>query len=165
MPDLTLLHNPNCSTSVHAFDALTNAGHDFKVRKYLLEIVHGTRMHDDIQLGGSPRASIALFRTAQALAAVNASNRQASRRWVGFIVISRGIVGCVRRSGASWGRVGKAAMPRLVQSDQERRPGEAGRVLALQLAHRGLGPVGQRLLRKVRHLSPTRPASFRCVAV
>lgn len=43
---------------------------DDKVRKYVLEIVHGTRMHDDIQLGGSPRASIALFRTAQAVAAI-----------------------------------------------------------------------------------------------
>ena len=41
-----------------------------KVKRYLLEIVHGTRMHDDIQLGGSPRASIALFRTAQAYAAL-----------------------------------------------------------------------------------------------
>src|SRR4051794_36900728 len=47
---------------------------DDKVRRYLLEIVHGTRMHDDIQLGGSPRASIALFRTAQALAAINSRN-------------------------------------------------------------------------------------------
>ncbi len=47
---------------------------DDKVRKYLLEIVHGTRMHDDIQLGGSPRASIALFRTAQALAAIQGRN-------------------------------------------------------------------------------------------
>lgn len=44
---------------------------DDKVRKYLLEIVQGTRMHDDISLGGSPRASIALFRTGQALAAIN----------------------------------------------------------------------------------------------
>ena len=35
-PDLTLLHNPNCSTSVHALDALQAAGHDVKVRKYLL---------------------------------------------------------------------------------------------------------------------------------
>jgi MoxR-like ATPase len=43
---------------------------DDKVRRYLLEIVHGTRMHDDIHLGGSPRASIALFRTAQAVAAI-----------------------------------------------------------------------------------------------
>jgi arsenate reductase len=33
---LTLLHNPNCSTSVHALDALTEAGHDVTVRKYLL---------------------------------------------------------------------------------------------------------------------------------
>jgi MoxR-like ATPase len=44
---------------------------DDKVRRYILEIVHGTRMHDDIQLGGSPRASIALFRTSQAIAAIN----------------------------------------------------------------------------------------------
>jgi len=33
---LTLLHNPHCSTSVYAFDALENAGRDFTVRKYLL---------------------------------------------------------------------------------------------------------------------------------
>jgi MoxR-like ATPase len=52
-------------------DAVRDVHVDDKVRKYLLEIVHGTRMHDDIQLGGSPRASIALFRTAQALAAIN----------------------------------------------------------------------------------------------
>src|SRR6516165_9220625 len=47
---------------------------DDKVRKYLLEIVHATREHDDVSLGGSPRASIALFRTAQALAAINGRN-------------------------------------------------------------------------------------------
>lgn len=52
-------------------DAVREVHVDDKVRNYLLEIVHGTRMHDDIQLGGSPRASIALFRTAQALAAIN----------------------------------------------------------------------------------------------
>jgi MoxR-like ATPase len=51
-------------------DAVRDIHVDDKVRRYLLEIVHGTRMHDDIQLGGSPRASIALFRTAQALAAI-----------------------------------------------------------------------------------------------
>lgn len=33
---LTLLHNPHCSTSVHALNALTEAGHDVTVRKYLL---------------------------------------------------------------------------------------------------------------------------------
>lgn len=36
MPTLTLLHNPNCSTSVHALDALEGAGHEVQVRKYLL---------------------------------------------------------------------------------------------------------------------------------
>ena len=44
---------------------------DAKVRRYLMEIVHRTREHDDVALGGSPRASLALFRTSQALAAVN----------------------------------------------------------------------------------------------
>ena len=43
---------------------------DDKVKKYILEIVHASRNHEDIMLGGSPRASIALFRTAQALAAI-----------------------------------------------------------------------------------------------
>ena len=47
---------------------------DDKVRRYILEIVHGTREHEDVLLGGSPRASIALFRTAQALAAIGGRN-------------------------------------------------------------------------------------------
>jgi arsenate reductase len=36
VPALTLLHNPHCSTSVHALDALEAAGHEVTVRKYLL---------------------------------------------------------------------------------------------------------------------------------
>ncbi len=43
---------------------------DPKVRQYLLQIVHDTRGHEDLALGGSPRASIALFRCAQAMAAI-----------------------------------------------------------------------------------------------
>ncbi|HUE70628.1 MAG TPA: MoxR family ATPase [Pirellulaceae bacterium] len=43
---------------------------DDKVRRYLMQIVHDTRQHDDVALGGSPRASIALFRTSQAMAAL-----------------------------------------------------------------------------------------------
>ena len=35
-PTLTLLHNPHCSTSVVALEALQEAGHDVTVRKYLL---------------------------------------------------------------------------------------------------------------------------------
>ena len=52
-------------------DAVREVHVDVKARRYLLESVHGTRLHDDIQLGGSPRASIALFRTVQAMAASN----------------------------------------------------------------------------------------------
>ena len=36
MPTFTLLHNPHCPTSVHALDALTEAGHEVRIRKYLL---------------------------------------------------------------------------------------------------------------------------------
>jgi MoxR-like ATPase len=47
---------------------------DDKVRRYITEIVHASREHEDVSLGGSPRASLALFRTAQALAAVRERN-------------------------------------------------------------------------------------------
>jgi MoxR-like ATPase len=43
---------------------------DDKIRTYILQIVHGSRSHEDVLLGASPRASIALFRTSQALAAI-----------------------------------------------------------------------------------------------
>lgn len=43
---------------------------DPKVRDYVLQLIHATREHDDLALGGSPRASIALYRAAQALAAI-----------------------------------------------------------------------------------------------
>jgi arsenate reductase (glutaredoxin) len=34
---LTLMHNPHCSTSVHALEALEAAGHTVDVRRYLLK--------------------------------------------------------------------------------------------------------------------------------
>jgi hypothetical protein len=34
---------------------------DDKVRRYLMQIVHETRAHDDLSLGASPRAGIALI--------------------------------------------------------------------------------------------------------
>jgi MoxR-like ATPase len=55
-------------------DAIRDVYLDDKVRRYLLEIVQRTREHEDVHLGGSPRASIALFRTAQALAAMAGRN-------------------------------------------------------------------------------------------
>ena len=43
---------------------------DPKVRDYILQLIHHSRDHDDVSLGGSPRASIALYRASQAMAAV-----------------------------------------------------------------------------------------------
>ena len=52
-------------------EAIRSIHVDDKVKRYILEIVHSSRSHEDVLLGGSPRASIALFRTAQALAAIS----------------------------------------------------------------------------------------------
>jgi len=47
---------------------------DDKVRRYITQIVHDTRECDELSLGASPRASIALFRCSQALAAISGRN-------------------------------------------------------------------------------------------
>ncbi|MCE9532962.1 MAG: MoxR family ATPase [Planctomycetes bacterium] len=52
-------------------EALRNIHVDDKLRQYILEIVYSSRDHEDVLLGGSPRASIALYRTSQALAAIS----------------------------------------------------------------------------------------------
>jgi MoxR-like ATPase len=57
-----------------AVEAVRHVYVDAKVRRYILEIIQNTRQNDDVLLGGSPRASIALFRTAQAFAAVSGRN-------------------------------------------------------------------------------------------
>ncbi|MEJ2207682.1 MAG: MoxR family ATPase, partial [Anaerolineae bacterium] len=41
---------------------------DETVRQYVVRLVHATREHRDLALGASPRGSLALFKTAQALA-------------------------------------------------------------------------------------------------
>ncbi len=40
------------------------------VRRYLVELVRATRQHPDVELGASPRGSLALYQTAQARAAL-----------------------------------------------------------------------------------------------
>jgi MoxR-like ATPase len=40
------------------------------VKKYIVDLVNATRSHPDVYLGSSPRGSLALFRTAQARAAM-----------------------------------------------------------------------------------------------
>lgn len=58
------------SEIVQAQVAIRKVHVDPRVRQYLLQIVSETRNHDDLALGGSPRATIALFRCAQAMAAI-----------------------------------------------------------------------------------------------
>jgi MoxR-like ATPase len=43
---------------------------DDTVRDYVVRLIHATRAHSDLALGASPRGSLALFKTAQALAAL-----------------------------------------------------------------------------------------------
>jgi len=40
-----------------------------EIKRYIVDLVEGTRSHDEVYLGASPRGSLALFRTSQALAA------------------------------------------------------------------------------------------------
>jgi len=47
---------------------------DTKISHYITRIVHDTRAQEDLALGASPRASIALYRTAQAIAAIRGRN-------------------------------------------------------------------------------------------
>jgi MoxR-like ATPase len=44
------------------------------VREYMVDVVRATREHDAVELGVSPRGTLALYRTAQALAAVRGRN-------------------------------------------------------------------------------------------
>ncbi|MCU0704357.1 MAG: MoxR family ATPase [Fimbriiglobus sp.] len=55
----------------NAQEAIRSVHVDEKIKKFILDIVHGSREHEDLLLGGSPRATIALFRTAQSLAAIS----------------------------------------------------------------------------------------------
>ncbi len=47
---------------------------DSKIQHYLLQIVHDSRSHEALALGASPRASLALYRAGQAMAAVLGRN-------------------------------------------------------------------------------------------
>jgi MoxR-like ATPase len=58
------------SELVDAQNAIRGVRVDPRIRNYLLQLVHESRNHEDIALGGSPRCSIALFRCAQAFAAI-----------------------------------------------------------------------------------------------
>jgi len=81
--ELTMLERLRAGHPIDRLTAVTNAEeivqaqqaiksifvHD-EVRKYIIRIVRSTRSHADVAIGASPRASIALFRTAQAMSAL-----------------------------------------------------------------------------------------------
>lgn len=61
------------ATSQELIDAQTEIRKvhvDPRVRQYFLQIVNQTRHNSDLALGGSPRSTIALFRSGQAMAAI-----------------------------------------------------------------------------------------------
>jgi MoxR-like ATPase len=51
-------------------DAVTDVHVDESLERYILAIVQATRSHRDVALGASPRGSLALYKTSQALAAL-----------------------------------------------------------------------------------------------
>ena len=51
-------------------DVVTDVHVDESLERYILAIVRATRTHPDVALGASPRGSLALYKTAQALAAL-----------------------------------------------------------------------------------------------
>ncbi len=55
----------------HAQAEVRSIGVSADVRRYMVELVRATRVHPDIELGASPRGSLALYQTAQARAALH----------------------------------------------------------------------------------------------
>jgi len=53
---------------IHLKDAVTDIRISDELKRYVVEIVRATRTAPGVELGGSPRASLALMKTAQALA-------------------------------------------------------------------------------------------------
>jgi MoxR-like ATPase len=51
-------------------DAITDVHVDASLEQYILSLVQATRNHPDLALGASPRGSLALYKTGQALAAL-----------------------------------------------------------------------------------------------
>jgi len=55
---------------IHCQQVVRSIRVDDKLRSYIVALIHHTREHHDVLLGGSPRASLALYRGAQAYAAI-----------------------------------------------------------------------------------------------
>jgi MoxR-like ATPase len=55
---------------LHCQQAVQSVRVDEKLSRYIVDFIHRSREHSDVLLGCSPRASLALYRAAQALAAI-----------------------------------------------------------------------------------------------
>jgi MoxR-like ATPase len=55
---------------LEAQEAIKEIYIDKQIKRYIIDLVTASREHDDVYLGGSPRASLALYRAAQARAAL-----------------------------------------------------------------------------------------------
>src|SRR5262249_52403326 len=66
----TLSQVIEASELIEAQSAIRDVYVDRLIKEYIIAIVEATRKHDDVYLGASPRGSLALYRTAQARAAV-----------------------------------------------------------------------------------------------
>ncbi|MFQ5578591.1 MAG: AAA family ATPase, partial [Anaerolineae bacterium] len=58
------------SDLLNLYDAVSDVHVDESLEQYILAIVRATRSHPDVALGASPRGSLALYKTAQALASL-----------------------------------------------------------------------------------------------
>ncbi|HET7076307.1 MAG TPA: MoxR family ATPase [Chloroflexia bacterium] len=67
----TLAQAVDARELIEAQTAIRSVYVDRLIKEYILSIVEATRKHDDVYLGASPRGSLALYRTAQAHAAVD----------------------------------------------------------------------------------------------
>ena len=67
----TLAQAVDARELIEAQTAIRTVYVDRLIKEYILGIVEATRKHDDVYLGASPRGSLALYRTAQAHAAVD----------------------------------------------------------------------------------------------
>ena len=85
--ELMILDNLQAGHPIESLDAVVSAKElvesqamvrkvhvDPKIRKYILQLVHLTRHHENLALGGSPRASLSMFRASQAMAAIRGRN-------------------------------------------------------------------------------------------
>ena len=67
------IHGLECEVEVEdllaAHSAVRKVTITGEIKRYIVDLVEGTRNHDEVYLGASPRGSLALFRTSQALAA------------------------------------------------------------------------------------------------